>query len=449
MIRPLDLIIIGGGSGGIATANRAASYGARCLLFEQGPLGGTCVNVGCVPKKVMWHAAHHAESLKQAGDYGFELECKKFDWFHLKKARDAYVQRLNQIYRNTLDRNRVEVRSGTASFVDAHRVSLNGEFFEAQRIVIATGAYPSIPDIPGANLGITSDDFFALKSQPARVAIIGSGYIAVELAGVFNALGTEVTLVVRKNRLLANFDEAIATTLAAQYRDHGIQIRFNSPVDSLQSDPGNKVSVHFAGGDRLSGIDQVLWAIGRTPNTHSLNLRSTGVHLDERGFVITDEWQTTNVPDLYAVGDITGRVQLTPVAIAAGRRLTDRLFGGVPDRKLNYDNIPSVVFAHPPIGTLGLTEALARQRHGEDIKIYQSRFTPMSQALSKEGGKSFMKLITLGPMERVIGCHIIGEGADEMLQGFAVAINLGATKADFDNTVAIHPTNAEELVTLK
>ncbi|MCI0652980.1 MAG: glutathione-disulfide reductase [Methylococcaceae bacterium] len=449
MTRSYDLIIIGGGSGGIATANRAAGYGARCLLIEQGPLGGTCVNLGCVPKKVMWHAAHQAIALQQAADYGFEIEYKNFDWSYLKKARDAYIHRLNDIYAHTLDHNGVEVRSGSASFMDANTVSVNGDQFGAQRILIATGACPGVPNIPGAELGITSDDFFALDNQPARVAIIGSGYIAVELAGVFNALGTEVTLIARKDRLLRDFDESLAQALATRYRDHGITIRWNSPVESLQSDREDELSVQIANGDRLSGMDQVLWAIGRTPNTRGLSPQLAGVNLDAKGFVTTDEWQSTNVPHIFAVGDITGRAPLTPVAIAAGRRLADRLFGGFTDRKLDYENIPTVVFAHPPIGTLGLTEAQARQRYGDAIKIYQGRFTPMTQALSNAGGKSLMKLITVGEQEKIIGCHIFGEGADEMLQGFAIAINMGATKADFDNTVAIHPTNAEELVMLK
>ncbi|MCI0732239.1 MAG: glutathione-disulfide reductase [Methylococcaceae bacterium] len=449
MARPYDLIVIGGGSGGIATANRAAGYGARCLLIEQGPLGGTCVNAGCVPKKVMWHAAQHAGSLKQARDYGFDIECKNFDWFLLKKNRDAYIQRLNEIYRHTLDRNGVEVRSGTASFAGANSVSLHGELLGAERILIATGAYPTIPNVPGAVLGITSDDFFALESQPERVAIIGSGYIAVELAGVFSALGTEVTLIARKDRLLRDFDATLAETLAAHYREQDIRLRWNCPIESLESAPGNKLTVHLEGGDRITGMDRVLWAIGRTPDTRGLNPQIAGINLDASGFVSTDQWQTTNIPHIFAVGDITGRARLTPVAIAAGRRLADRLFGGFTERKLDYRNIPTVVFAHPPIGAVGLTEEQARRCYGDDIRIYQGRFTPMTQALAKAGVKSLMKLITLGKEEKIIGCHIIGEGADEMLQGFAVAINMGASKKDFDNTVAIHPTNAEELVTLR
>ncbi|MGR9107938.1 MAG: glutathione-disulfide reductase [Gammaproteobacteria bacterium] len=448
MIR-YDLIVIGGGSGGIATANRAASYGARCLLIEQGPLGGTCVNAGCVPKKVMWHAAQHAAALQQAADYGFEIEYKRFDWLHLKKARDAYIHRLNGLYAQTLERNRVEFRSGTAAFADANTVVLNGSRYAAERILIATGAYPTVPEVPGARLGITSDDFFALDAQPERVAIIGSGYIAVELAGVFNALGTKVTLVARKERLLRDFDESLGHSLAAQYRNHGIAIRFNSSVAALETEPENKLRLIFSGGEPLSGLDRVLWAIGRTPNTRGLDLRLAGVRLDARGFVETDEWQATNVPNIFAVGDVTGRAQLTPVAIAAGRRLADRLFGGFTGRKLCYENIPTVVFAHPPIGAVGLTEEQARTRYGNEIKVYEGRFTPMTQALSRRSERSLMKLITLGKEERIIGCHILGEGADEMLQGFAVAIRMGATKEDFDNTVAIHPTNAEELVTLK
>lgn len=450
MAQRYDLVIIGGGSGGIAAANRAAEYGARCLLVEKARLGGTCVNLGCVPKKVMWHAARHAVSLKQAGDYGFEFDFKNFDWGSLKKARDRYVRRLTEIYARTLDKNRVEVRVGTASFVDPNTVFSNGESFEAERILIATGGYPSIPKIPGAQLGITSDDFFALESQPERVAIVGSGYVAVELAGVFNALGTEVTLIARKERLLRHFDEMLAENLATHYRDQGIALRLNCPVEALEVMPQNKIRIRIAKRDSVAGMDRVLWAIGRSPNTHGLNPQNAGIGLDARGYVITDEWQATNVRHIFAVGDITGRAQLTPVAIAAGRRLADRLFGGFNDRKLDYQNIPTVVFTHPPIGTVGLTEAQARSRYGDEIRIYHRIFTPMAQALcSNKVEKSVMKLITAGTDEKVVGCHIIGEAADEMLQGFAVAIRMGATKADFDDTVAIHPTNAEELVTMR
>lgn len=449
MTQNYDLIIVGGGSGGIAAANRAASYGAKCLLIEQGRLGGTCVNVGCVPKKVMWHAAHHAASLKQSPDYGFIFDYKIFDWSTLKKGRDAYIERLNKIYGETLDRNSVATRSGIASFIDPHSVSVNNETFSADRILIATGAYPSIPNIPGTELGITSDDFFALENQPERVAIIGSGYIAVELAGVFHALGTNVTLIARKNRLLREFDGTLANALKESYLEQGINIRFNSPISALDVNKQNKRSVHFAEGEILSDLDQVLWAVGRTANTRGLNLESSGVSCDKNGAIVTDEWQATNVPHIFAVGDITGKAQLTPVAIAAGRRLADRLFGGFAERKLNYNNIPTVVFTHPPIGTVGLSEEKARSRYGDQIKIYQNQFTPMTQALSETRGKSIMKLVTLGDEEKIIGCHVIGEGADEMLQGFAVAVKMGATKKDFDDTVAIHPTNAEEFVTLR
>lgn len=444
-----DLIIIGGGSGGIAAANRAASYGAKCVLIEKDRLGGTCVNVGCVPKKVMWFAASHAESMRLAPSYGFDLDYKAFDWNRLKQARDAFIRRLNQIYGDNLERNGVEFRAGSASLIDPNTVSINGEILKGDRILIATGAYPRVPDIPGAELGITSDDFFSLEMQPKRVAIVGSGYIGVELAGVFHALGTEVTLIARKGRLLKGFDQDIAQSLFDRYREHGIHIRLNSPVKALTQKDRNEICVEFKDGSRLTGMEQVLLAVGRVPNTRGLGLDRVGIQLNERGFIETDQFQATNLPHIFAVGDITGRVQLTPVAIAAGRRLSDRLYGGFSERKLNYENIPSVVFTHPPIGTVGLSEEEARQHYGDRIKVYQSSFVPMNLALSDRREKSLMKLITLDQSEKVIGCHLFGEGADEMLQGFAVAIKLGAKKSDFDDTVAIHPTNAEELVTLR
>jgi glutathione reductase (NADPH) len=449
MPRQYDLIIIGGGSGGIATANRAANYGAHCLLIEQGPLGGTCVNVGCVPKKVMWFAARHGEAIKQANGYGFDVQVRGFSWQTLKQARDAYIRRLNGIYENTLDRNRVDVENGRASFVDPHTIRVNDNLFHGHRVLIATGARPTLPDLPGSQLGITSDGFFSLEQQPDHVAIIGSGYIAVELAGVFNALGTEVTLIARGNRLLRSFDQTLSQSLAEHYREQGIDLQMNRSVTSLAQDDQAKLSVRFANGPDLPDLNQVLWAVGRIPNTKGLQPESAGVLTDAAGFVRTDEWQATNVPHVYAVGDVTGRALLTPVAIAAGRKLADRLFGGFAERRLDYSNIPTVVFSHPPIGTVGLTEEQAKQQHGGQVNIHVSRFKPMSQVFSSTEQKSVMKLVTVGDSEKILGCHVIGEGADEMLQGFAVAIKMGASKDDFDNTVAIHPTNSEEMVTLK
>ncbi len=444
-----DLIVIGGGSGGIATANRAASYGARCLLIEQARLGGTCVNVGCVPKKVMWHAANHATNIGKAADYGFDIDINGFDWHHLKTARDTYIEHLNGVYMGNLNRNDVAVETGTASFVDKHTVSVDQSIFRADKILIATGAYPNLPNIPGVELGITSDDFFALERQPKRVAIVGSGYIAVELAGVYRALGTEVCLLVRKDVVLREFDSTLSTALVELYRKHGIDIRFDIQVAELRKNPNGLLDIQCQDGVQLTNFEQLLWAIGRTPNTRNLNLQACGLQTNSDGFITTDEWQNTNIPHIFAVGDITGRALLTPVAIAAGRKLADRLFGGKPDSKLDYNNIPTVIFSHPPIGTVGLSEQQARSQFGDDIKIYQSRFTPMTHALSDQKEQTLMKLITTGENERIVGCHVIGDGADEMLQGFAVALKMGATKTDFDNTVAIHPTNAEELVTLK
>lgn len=444
-----DLIVIGGGSGGIATANRAAGYGAGCLLVEQGKLGGTCVNVGCVPKKVMWHASNHAVNLSKVSDYGFDISINGFDWGGLKSARDVYIKRLNSIYSDNLNRNKVEIATGTASFTSPNSIRVGEDTFSADKILIATGAHPSLPNIPGAELGITSDDFFQLEQQPKRVAVIGSGYIAVELAGVYHALGSEVTLLARKTRLLREFDTTITEALVGHYRSQGIDILFNTPVAAVEKNSNDHLVIECQDGRRLDDFEQLLWAIGRTPDTRSLNLDAAGLQTDPQGFIPTDDWQATPVSHIFAVGDIAGRALLTPVAIAAGRRLADRLFGGKADSKLNYNNIPTVIFSHPPIGTVGLSEQHARSQFGDNIKIYQSRFTPMTDALSAKKEQSIMKLITTGKDERIVGCHVIGEGADEMLQGFAVAVQMGATKTDFDNTVAIHPTNAEEFVTLQ
>ncbi len=449
MKKHYDLIVIGGGSGGIATANRAASYGASCLLAEQDKLGGTCVNVGCIPKKVMWHAAHHAANFSKAREYGFDARIKGFDWQRLKIARDQYIKRLNGLYGENLNRNKVEVKTGIAQFVDSHTLSINQQRYSADKILIATGAYPSLPDLPGAELGITSDDFFALEQQPKRVAVVGSGYIAVELAGVCHALGSKVHLLARKDRILKEFDTTLSKTLADYYQRDGIEIRFNTQISALTKNSNGRVDIECEDSAQLSDFEQILWAIGRTPNTRNLNLQAAGLQTDAKGFITTDDWQNTYVPHIFAVGDICGRALLTPVAIAAGRRLADRLFGNQSDSKLDYNDIPTVIFSHPPIGTVGLSEKQARARFADNLEIFQSQFTPMTQALCEDKQQTVMKLITTGKKQRIIGCHVIGESADEMLQGFAVAIKMGATKADFDNTVAIHPTNAEELVTLK
>lgn len=448
MAERYDLLVIGGGSGGLAHAQRAAEYGAKAAVIEYGPLGGTCVNVGCVPKKVMWYAAHHAHGLHHAANYGFDIDVKGHDWAGLKERRDAYIERLNGIYENNLDKRGVTYIKGRARFVDATTVHVDGRPVEADRVVIATGGRPSVPDIPGAELGITSDDFFQLEERPQRVLIAGSGYIAVELAGVFSALGSNVQLVVRKDSVLREFDSMLATRLMdCMDRDEIDLVTRVVPKSLDKTDDG--LVLHAEDGRTFGPADCLVWAIGRSPNTEALDAEKAGVEVDESGFIPTDKLQQTNVDTVFALGDVTGRAALTPVAIAAGRRLADRLYGGMEGRHLDYETIPTVIFSHPTIATVGLTEEQAREQYGDGVKVYKSSFIGMYYALGTNKRRSEMKLITVGEDERVVGCHVIGEGADEMMQGFAVAIRMGATKKDFDDTVAIHPTSSEELVTMR
>ena len=451
-----DFLAIGGGSGGIASAVRAASHGARAAVVEHGRLGGTCVNVGCVPKKLMWYAASLGHTVHEYAGYGFDVSREGFSWASLKRVRDAYVQRLNGIYARRLETEGVARYRGTARFVDARAVVVGDTRVSADHVVIATGGMPSVPPTPGAELGITSDGFFELDECPGRVVVSGSGYIAVELAGVLRALGSEVTMVLRRDRVIRAFDEMLSNELMAALSADGIEIRTTAEIERIVRNGRNghdarrnTLTVRISDGTAIEAVDSVLWAIGRKPNVDSLDLAATGVETTRGGAIVTDEFQRTSVDGVYAIGDVTGRAPLTPVAIAAGRRLADRLFGGEVDRKLSYDCIPSVIFTHPPIGTVGATEAEARAEHGDAVKVYETRFNPMYYAFSEHPRPTAMKLVTLGGDERVIGCHVIGDGADEMMQGFAVAVRMGARKRDLDDTVAIHPTSAEELVTMR
>jgi len=450
MTQHFDLLTIGGGSGGVAVSNRAGSYGVRCLLIEKGRLGGTCVNLGCVPKKIMWNGAQLAHALEDAADYGFRLSGRAFDFATLKRERDRYVREMNGHYADYLASNKVEVIAGDARFTGPKTVEVNGERYSAERVVIATGGHPQVPDLPGAGYGITSDGFFALESLPRKVAIVGAGYVAAELSGMLHALGSEVTLVLRRERLLMSFDPLLRETLMQHMRADSIEFVTNTQLVGLERDAHGKLTLLCSTGTRLGGFDCVIWAIGRSPNTRGLRLEATGLAADELDFLPTDEFQETRVAGIYAVGDVTGRAALTPVAIAAGRRLADRLFGGMQERRLVYENIPTVIFSHPPIGTVGMTEPEAVRHYGAGaVKVYQAQFTPMLHAFTTRKVRTAMKLVVAGAEETVVGCHIIGPGADEMLQGFAVAVRMRATKRDFDDTVAIHPTAAEELVTLR
>ncbi|MBD1583140.1 glutathione-disulfide reductase [Pseudoalteromonas sp. S16_S37] len=452
MAQHFDYIAIGGGSGGIASANRAAMRGAKVALIEAKHMGGTCVNVGCVPKKVMWHGAQVAEAIKlYAPDYGFDVELKNFDWAKLVESREAYIGRIHKGYEGYLAKNGVTVVNGFAKFVDNHTVEVNGEHYTADHISIAVGGRPSIPNIPGAEYGIDSNDFFALNEQPRRVAVIGAGYIAVELAGVLNSLGTETHLFVRKHAPLRSFDPMVVETLVEVMEKEGPTLHTHAIPKALTKEADGSVTLHLENGQSHS-VDQVIWAIGREPVTDLINLEATDVQTNERGFIKVDEYQNTSVKGIYALGDIMeGGIELTPVAVKAGRMLAERLFNPeLPDAKMDYNLVPTVVFSHPPIGTIGLTEPQAIAQYGEDnIKVYTSTFAAMYTAVTQHRQPCKMKLVCAGPDEKVVGLHGIGFAVDEMIQGFAVAMKMGATKADFDSVVAIHPTGSEEFVTMR
>jgi glutathione reductase (NADPH) len=450
MTKHYDYLAIGGGSGGIASINRAAMYGQKCALIEAKELGGTCVNVGCVPKKVMWHAAQIAEAIHMYGpDYGFDTTVNAFDWKKLVANRTAYIDRIHNSYDNVLGKNKVDVIKGFARFIDAHTVEVNGEKITADHILIATGGRPSHPDIPGAEYGIDSDGFFDLDAMPKRVAIVGAGYIAVEIAGVLNALGAEAHLFVRKHAPLRTFDPMIVETLVEVMNTEGPTLHTESVPKAIVKNTDGSLTLQLENGKECT-VDSLVWAIGREPATDNLNLAVTGVKTNEKGYIDVDKYQNTNVKGIYAVGDNTGAVELTPVAVAAGRRLSERLFNNKPEEHLDYSNIATVVFSHPPIGTIGLTEPEAIEKFGADnVKVYKSSFTAMYSAVTQHRQPCRMKLVCVGKEEKIVGLHGIGFGMDEILQGFAVAIKMGATKKDFDNTVAIHPTAAEEFVTMR
>lgn len=444
-----DLIAVGGGSGGIATANRAGSYGARCLVIESDDvLGGTCVNRGCVPKKVMWYGAAMAHALRDAEGYGFDISINGFDWSALVEKREQYIRNINNAYANYLGRNNVETLFGRASLIDAHTVAVGDKRFTAERIVLAPGGHARVPDIPGKELGMTSDGFFELTSQPRNVLVLGAGYIAVELAGMMRAMGSEVTLGIRRDSFLRDFDLMLQERLTEEMTNDGVVIETGFTAAELVRNSEGITAVG-ENGTQLDGFDVVIFAIGRLPSTDDLGLETVGIETDRRGYIPVDKFQETNVPGVFAIGDVTGQAELTPVAIAAGRRLADRLYDNQQGRHLEYSLIPTVVFSHPPMATVGMTEAEAREQYGESVEVYNTRFTAMYNSFTPHKTKTAMKLIVQGDDEKIIGIHMIGLAADEMLQGFAVAMRMGATKRDFDDTVAIHPTSSEELVTLR
>lgn len=450
-----DYIIIGGGSGGIASANRASLYGKNCALIEAKHLGGTCVNVGCVPKKVMWYGANMATALRHyAPDYGFDLSINQFNFAKLVENRQAYISRIHTSYENGLAKNGVTVFEGFGKLVDKNRVEISKkdgstQTITADHILIATGGRPARPNIAGAEFGIDSDGFFDLNALPKSVVIVGSGYIGVELAGVLNALGTKTHLLVRSKRILKEFDSTIVSTLSEIMAKDGIQFHYETEPQKIVKNTDNTLTISLNNNEELT-VDCLIWATGRTPATDNIGLENVGVNVNNKGQVVVDKFQNTNIDGIYAVGDIIENgVQLTPVAVASGRRLSERLFNNKPNEHLDYNLIPSVIFSHPPIGTVGLSEEQAKAEFGDTVKVYQSSFTPMYSAITQHREPCKMKLICVGENEKIVGLHGVGFGVDEMIQGFAVAIKMGATKSDFDNTVAIHPTGSEEFVTMR
>jgi len=470
-----DFLVIGGGSGGSACARRAAGYGARVCLIERGAtysengvrtgsgVGGTCVNVGCVPKKLMFNASSLMESISGStaltNAYGLELPNGqvRFNWEALKEKRDAYIRRLNKGYLNNWKKATITVHIGYASFTGEKSVRVQKEdgsflYISADKVLIACGGTPKMPNIPGAEYCISSDSFFDIEHQPRKAAVIGSGYIGVEMAGIFHGLGTDAHLFFRGQTVLRHgFDPFLVKTLMAEMEKHGPSLHPNSTPTSVTKAEDGTLTLTTSDGVAHSGFDCILMAIGRTPVTGGLNLASAGVDTDAGGFISVDEYENTTASDVYAIGDATtSGYELTPVAIAAGRRLADRLFKGSSEARIDYHTIATVVFSHPPIGTIGLTEPQAIERYGEsNVKKKEAAFSSMLYAFSEDAGKvkTGLKLVLAGPEERVVGLHCIGPFSDEMLQGFAVAVRMGATRRDFEASVAIHPTIAEEFVT--
>lgn len=448
-MKEFDYICLGGGSGGIASANRAAKHGKRVALIEGGAIGGTCVNVGCVPKKAMWFGAQVAESIhRYAPDYGFDVSVNNFSWEILVANRQAYIERVHASYDRLLANNTITWVKGFGKFVDDKTIEVNGELYTADHITIATGGRPVVPDVPGAEHGIDSDGFFALNTQPERAVVIGAGYIGVELAGVLHSLGTKTHLVVRQHAPLRHFDPIVHETLVDIIRTEGPELHTHAEVKKVEKQDDGLLKVYLSNGEVLE-TDCLIWAIGRRPSTDKIGLDNTGVKVNDKGIIDVDKYQNTAVKGVYAVGDITGQAELTPVAIKAGRMLSERLFNNQKTAHLDHSLIPTVVFSHPPIGTCGLTEEEAKAEYGEDnITVYTSSFAAMFTAVTQHRQMTKMKLVCAGKDQKVVGLHGIGMGMDEILQGFAVAMKMGATKADFDACIAIHPTSAEEFVTM-
>ncbi|MGO8919421.1 MAG: glutathione-disulfide reductase [Stellaceae bacterium] len=440
-----DMFTIGAGSGGVASSRRAGSYGAKVAICEDSRVGGTCVIRGCVPKKLLVYGAQFADAFAEAAGFGWTVAPPVHDWASLIAAKDREIDRLEGVYRDLLKNSSVWLIEGRGRLVDPHTVEVDGKRFTAANILVATGAHPVMPAIPGIEHAITSNEALDLPALPRRVVIVGGGYIAVEFAGIFNGLGAEVQLVIRGEELLGGFDDDIRVCLAQELRQRGIDIRARTQIVRIDKrDHG--VDLGTTQGDTLSA-DLVMYATGRRPNTRGIGLEEAGVRLDAEKAVAVDTWSRSTVPHIYAVGDVTDRLNLTPVAIAEGRALAETLFNDNPI-EIDHRNVATAVFSQPPIGAVGLTEQEARQRHGA-IDIYRARFRPMKHTLSGREERTLMKLIVDRQSDRVLGCHMLGADAPEIIQGLAIALKCGATKRQFDQTIGIHPTAAEEFVTMR
>jgi glutathione reductase (NADPH) len=440
-----DLFTIGGGSGGVRASRMAAQFGARVALAEERYLGGTCVNVGCIPKKLLVYASEFSDAFEDSAGFGWTVGERSFNWQTLIANKDREIGRLNGVYGKVLTDKGVCILRARASIADAHTVVVGNERYTACYILVATGGWPSTPSIPGSELAITSNEAFFLPQFPSRVIIVGGGYIGLEFAGIFHGLGAKVSVVHRGELFLRGFDEDVRRAVGAEMSKRKIDLRFNRQVARIEKLPhGIRATLD----DRATvEADLIMFATGRTPNTHNLGLEPAGVKLDHEGAVVVDAYSRSSVPNVYAVGDCTNRLQLTPVAIAEGQAVAETLFHGNPTTP-DYVNVPTAVFSEPRIGTVGLTEAEARGRYPA-VDIYKSTFRPLKNTVSGRDENSFMKLVVDCETDRVLGCHMVGADAGEIIQGFAIALRCGATKAQFDATIGIHPTASEEFVTMR
>ncbi|HEV8680409.1 MAG TPA: glutathione-disulfide reductase [Stellaceae bacterium] len=442
-----DMITLGAGSGGVASSRRAGSYGAKVAIIEESRIGGTCVLRGCVPKKLLVYGAQFADAFADAAGFGWSVAPPSFDWPSLIAAKNKELDRLEQIYKNMLKGSSVEIIEGRGVLVDPHTIEVAGRHYTAENILIATGGHPTVPDIPGIEHVISSNEALDLPALPRKIVIVGGGYIAVEFAGIFRGFGAEVVEIIRREELLYGFDDDLRVALAQEMRGRGIEIHTRCNVTRIEKAPHEGYSVFTSIGQEISA-DLVMYATGRGPNTRGLGLDAVGVKANEKGAVEVDEWQRTSVPNIYAVGDVTDRLNLTPVAIAEGRALAETLYNANPIR-MDHNDVPTAVFSNPPIGTVGLTEEAARAQYGDDVDVYCARFRPMKNTLSGRDERTFMKLVVDGRSERVLGCHMLGPDAPEIIQGLAIAVKCGASKRMFDQTVGIHPSAAEEFVTMR